>query len=243
MFATDGRHRPTGVTARSLAVLCLALSLGATAQQPSREQEQIRRLRQQLQQLQQELSTAQQAAQSAKADADQRANAAKSEATRAKRSVSSSAARIQELETELQQLRTEQSALQSRQTLLTAELERDRSALAQVRAELGGGSMRLARREGELEALQARFRSQNAALDLCSRNNQALRASSLELLQRWQRMDWRDAIAAKEPFVQTERVRVENLVQGYEEQIDRASLVVPPAAPVSTTPPAAGPRP
>lgn len=243
MFATDGRHRPTGVTARSLAVLCLAVSLGATAQQPSREQEQIRRLRQQLQQLQQELSTAQQAAQSGKADADRRASAAQSEATRAKRSASSSVARIQELEAELKSLRTEQAALQSRQAALTSELERGRTALAQVRAEFGSGSMRLARREGELEALQARFGLQNAALALCSRNNQALRASSLELLQRWQRMDWRDALAAKEPFVQTERVRVENLVQGYEEQIDRASLVVPPAAPAPANLPAAGPRP
>jgi hypothetical protein len=36
-------------------------------------------------------------------------------------------------------------------------------------------------------------------------------------------------MAAKEPFVQGERVRIENLVQGYEEQIDRASLVAPTA--------------
>jgi chromosome segregation ATPase len=243
MFATDGRHRPKSVTARLLAVLGLAVTLGATAQQPSREQEQIRRLRQQLQQLQQELSTAQQAAQSAKADADQRAGVAKAEATRAKRSASSSVARVQELEAELKSLRTEQAALQSREAELRSELERDRTALAQVRAEFSSGGMRLARREGELEALQARFRSQNAALDLCARNNQTLRASSLELLQRWQRMDWRDALAAKEAFAQTERVRVENLVQGYEEQIDRASLVVPPAAAAPATLPAAGPRP
>ncbi len=135
-----------------------------------------------------------------------------------------------ELEARLLSLGTEHEALQARATTLGAELERDRAALAQLRAQAGAESLRLQRRDDELVALQARFGAQNGALDLCSRHNQALREVSLELLQRWQRVDWRDALAAKEPFVQTERVRIENLVQGYEEQIDRASLAPRPAA-------------
>jgi chromosome segregation ATPase len=134
-----------------------------------------------------------------------------------------------ELETRLQTLGTEHEALQGRAATLSTELERDRAALAQARSQAGAEGLRVQRREAELETLQARFRTHNAALLQCSRHNQSLREVSLELLQRWQRMDWRDAMAAKEPFVQGERVRIENLVQGYEEQIDRASLVAPTA--------------
>lgn len=228
-----------GWRAGPLLALGLTLCLAAQAQQPSREQEQIRRLRQQVQQLQQELAAAQQGAQSARADAERRASAAGAEAARARRTATGSAARIAELEAGLQTLQADHQALQGRQTALQADLERDRAELARVRAEFGGSSLRLVRREGELEALQARFRTQNAALELCSRHNQTLRTVSLDLLQRWQRMDWRDALAGKEPFFQTERVRIENLVQGYEEQIDRASLVVPPPGAASAA--AAGP--
>ncbi len=202
----------------------LIVALAAVAQQPSREQEQIRRLRQQVQQLQADLASAQQSAQAARAEADKRAGAAQAEASRARRSAGTSAARVQELEQRLQAVSTERDGLQTQLTASQAEVERLRPALAQARAQSGADTLRVQRRETELEGLQQRFARQNAALDLCSRHNQSLRSVSLDLLGRWQRMDWRDALASKEPFVQTERVRIENLVQGYEEQIDRASL-------------------
>jgi chromosome segregation ATPase len=187
-------------------------------------------LRQQVQQLQQELAAAQQGTQAARAEADQRTASAQAEASRARRSASGTAQRVKELEAELDTLRSEQSAQQARQAELTQQLERAQGQLRSTRNELGARDLRLSRRESELESLEARFRSQNGALDLCTRHNQTLRGVSLDLLGRWQRMDWRDALAAKEPFVQTERVRIENLVQGYEEQIDRATLARPAAA-------------
>ena len=228
---TSGRCTPRRALQALSASLALALALPALAQQaPSREQEQIRRLRQQTQQLQQELAAAQQSAQAARAEAEQRAASAQAEASRARRSASGAAERVKELEAELDTLRSAQASQQARQAELTLALEGAQGELRTTRNELGARSLRLTRREGELEALEARFRGQNAALDLCTRHNQTLRSVSLDLLGRWQRMDWRDALAAKEPFVQTERVRIENLVQGYEEQIDRATLARPAAA-------------
>ncbi len=217
----------------------LVLSLGVAAQQPSREQEQIRRLRQQVQQLQAELATSQQAAQAARADADKRAGQAQAEAQRARRSASGSAERLKELDERVQALTGERDALQGQLTAAQGELESTRTALARARAQSGADTLRVERREAELATLQQRFTGQNTALELCARHNQALRTVSLELLDRWQRTDWRDVVAAREPFVQSARVRIENLVQGYEEQIDRASLATPSAgsAGAAATPP------
>jgi chromosome segregation ATPase len=228
VFVTDHPARRGDIvrTAVLLALLVPALALAQSA--PSREQEQIRRLRQQLQQLQQELATARQAEAAARIDATRRIGEAEAAARRAQRGVTGTRGRITELEAELAALRERGTATEAQLLQRTGERDEARQALAQARDELGRRAQRLAEGERGAAELLARHRAQNAALELCSRHNQSLKAVSLELLDRWQRHDWRDVVAAKEPFVQGRRVQIENLVQGYEDRIDAAQLPARP---------------
>lgn len=208
------------------------LAAGVMAQQaPSREEEQIRRLRLQLQQLQQEIATARQADGTARAEAEQRVSDARAQAARAQRDQRAQAERIAALEAELVAERAAAGAARTAVAARQAELAGAQQALAAARAELGQRAEGLREAERRGAEVMARFREQNTALDLCTRNNQALRTLSLELLERWQRHDWRDVLAAREPFVQSHRVTIENLVQGYEDRIERAWLVPAPTPP------------
>ena len=212
----------------ALVLTLLSISIQSHAQQaPSRDQEQIRRLRQQVQQLQQaqqEATLQQQALQKARSEADQRTAKAQGEAARVRSTVKASNERVSELQTELGSLRTAHNELQAREARLVADLAQARGSLSQVRADLAERVARLQQQDNSLADLDRRGRQVTDALALCSRNNQALRSVGLELLDRWQRHDWRDFAGAKEPFLQLKRVEIENLVQGYEERIDKASL-------------------
>lgn len=212
-----------------LLVVAATLAGSALAQQaPSREQEQIRRLRQQLQQLQQELAGARQAEAAARVEAARQIAEVQAEAARARRGGRAQAERITVLQAELTAQREVAGATAATLARRDEELGAVRQSLAAARAEIARRAEAL--REGErLSAeLLVRFREQNAALELCTRNNQELRQVSLDLLERWRRHDWRDVLAAREPFVQSRRVAIENLVQDYEDRIERAWLA--PAA-------------
>jgi chromosome segregation ATPase len=224
MCATSRVHRAAVVLLTALLLPGLALAQSA----PSREQEQIRRLRQQLQQLQQELATARQGEAAVRTESAQRLAAAQAAARRAQRGSAETTQRLAELETQLASQR-EAAELADRQLAQrTAERDEARQGLAQARDELARRAQRLADGERSATDLQARFRAQNAALDLCTRHNKSLQTVALELLDRWQRHDWRDALLAKEPLVQARRVEIENLVQGYEDRIDAALLPAKP---------------
>lgn len=223
--------RPTSPPRTAVAVLACALlvPLLALAQSaPTREQEQIRRLRQQLQQLQQELATARQGEAGARTESAQRLATAEAAARRAQRGAAGTAQRVAELEAELTGLRDTAADTDKQLQLRTAERDEARQGLAQARDELTRRAQRLAEGERNSTDLLVRFRTQNAALDLCSRHNKTLQAVSMELLGRWARHDWRDALLTKEPLVQARRVEIENLVQGYEDRIDAALLPARP---------------
>ncbi len=229
MCATSMRLTSPPRAAVALLACALLMPLLALAQSaPSREQEQIRRLRQQLQQLQQELATARQGEAGARIESANRVAAAEAAARRAQRGAAGTAQRVAELETELTSLRDKAADGDKQLLQRTAERDDARQGLAQAREELSRRTQRLAEGERSAADLLARFRTQNAALDLCSRHNKTLQAVSMELLGRWARHDWRDALLTKEPLVQARRVEIENLVQGYEDRIDAALLPARP---------------
>jgi chromosome segregation ATPase len=226
MFAIEPRPwKPRCWRAALVLAVSGALIGAALAQQaPSREEEQIRRLRQQLQQLQQEVAAARQAEGTARAEAAQQVSEAQAEAARARSGTRAQAERIAALEAELATQRMAASSTATALARSEGELATARQSLEVARIELERRAAGLRDAERSGGELLARFRQQNAALDLCTRNNQALRTLSLELLDRWQRHDWRDVLAAREPFIQSRRVTIENLVQGYEDRIERAWL-------------------
>lgn len=222
MCATRWQRVTRALAAGLLPALLPALVSAQSA--PSREQEQIRRLRQQVQQLQQELAASRQAEAAARSDLTRRVGDAEAAARRAQRSAAGNSQRVAELEAEGASLRDAVSAAQAQLGQRTTERDEARQGLAQAREELGRRAQRMSEGERSAADLLARYRSQNAALDLCARHNRSLQAVSMELLDRWQRHDWRDVLVAREPLVQSRRVEIENLVQGYEDRIDAALL-------------------
>jgi chromosome segregation ATPase len=213
-----------------LAMLLLAGSVLAQ-QAPSREQEQIRRLRLQVQQLQQAQQARQQAdAQAldqarAEAAALQQQLAAAQAALRGVRgnldSQTRSAAEAQRL---LDAQRQEREALDARLAAQAQTLQTTQQALDQQRQALADHQRRLAQRESALADLQARHASQARGLQTCATNNAALHALGHELLQRWVDKTVAEVLAQSEPFVQTRRVALENLVDGYRDKLDAQAL-------------------
>jgi len=207
-------------------------------QTPSREQEQLRRLRQQLQQLQQQQTTDQEAAR--RATAEQTAAQAKLLSTQGehKRLRAALAAQTQataEAQQALAALRTELEALRQASEAQRADLASSQQALAQLRAENAQLQRNVANRLATHADLDARHRSQAQGLQTCMANNQALHALGLELLQRYADKGLTEVLAHNEPFLQTRRVALDNLVQGYQDKLDQQALKAPAPAASSST--------
>ena len=227
-----------------VAAVCLlaALALPAGAQSNTREQEQVRRLRQQVQQLQQQqaaqqqqqLAVQQQAAQIAAAQATQAktaldaAQAAQVELRRANASQARGAA---EARNEIEQVRTSGAALQARLDQTQAELQEGKRSLVQSRSEGADTARRLAARETQLGELAERHVRQAQGLQQCIVNNQALRDLGGDLMQRYADKSVADVLAQNEPFLQTRRVALENLLQGYQDKLDQLALKAAATAP------------
>jgi len=218
-----------------LAALLYGLALiPASAQQASREQEQVRRLRLQVQQLQQNQAT--------ERDNAQRAAAATTTATRA-RDVAAA-----ERDTARAQLRRARSAIadeEARYASLQQTLDAQMRAatvlqtrLEQQQAQLTAGTKRaeelragtltlqqgLQTREAAMIDLQTRHIRQGDGLRICIANNQALRDVGHELLQRYANKTVADVLAQNEPFLQFQRVKLENLLQDYQEKLDQKAV-------------------
>jgi chromosome segregation ATPase len=212
------------------------LALPAAAQSNTREQEQIRRLRQQVQQLQQEQAAQQQATQSATAQATQAKTtleAAQAELRRVKASQASQAQGATEAQKEIEQLRAAGAALQARLDQTQTQLQDGTRSLTQTRTEGAETARKLAFRETQLGELAERHVRQAQGLQQCIVNNQALRDLGSELMQRYADKGVADVLAYNEPFLQTRRVALENLLQGYQDKLDQLALKAAAATPVS----------
>jgi chromosome segregation ATPase len=222
-----------------LAALLLAGS--ALAQPaPSREQEQIRRLRLQVQQLQQAQSSqaaasalALQQAQAGQAALQQQLAAAQPELRRLRARQADQALALAEGAQALQALqaqRQERAALDARLAGQASELTAAQQELAQQKKALQD-ALRLAdQRALALADLQARHGSQAQGLQACLASNQALHGLGLDLLQRYADKTVAEVLAENEPFVQTRRVALENLMQGYRDKLDAQALRTLPEA-------------
>lgn len=212
--------RSTAFLAVPLLLLCLHFSAGAQ-QAPSREQEQIRRLRQQVQQLQQEQANAVEQSRKAAAEKQQVEQKAREERAvleqKLKSSQSKVSSQVAELEKKLQAAQAELTALQSR----LSETQRQSSTeLAQARE-------RLALRDKAYTQLETTNKQQASQLQAVTRNNNALYNLGLELLERYQKKGVAEAAADSEPFLQLKRVQLENLVQDYEDKLEKERVSGP----------------
>ncbi len=232
-----------------LAVLAAlpALIPPAGAQSNAREQEQVRRLRQQVQQLQQEQATQQQAAQSAAtaqvAQAAQTKIALDAAQAEVRRLRASQAKGATEAQKEIEQQRAVGAALQARLDQVQTELQEGRRSLTQSRSEGADAARKLAVRETQLGELTERHVRQAQGLQQCIVNNQALRDLGSELMQRYADKGVAEVLGHNEPFLQTRRVALENLLQGYQDKLDQLVLKAAAAAPGTSpaTPPVEAP--
>jgi len=214
-------------------LLLLAAVPAAFAQQaPSREQELIRRLRQQVQQLQQAQAEQQQAAIRAGAELatlQKRFDALQADAGRLRGAAASQTRSAAELTSERDALTAANGALQARLDEAKTELEQRAKAQEQLRAELAQGRALLDTRAATFGDLQARHQRQAQGLQACIDNNARLHALGLELLDRYERKGVGELLHTQEPLLQFGRVRLENLLQGYREQLDQSALKPAPS--------------
>ncbi len=113
----------------------------------------------------------------------------------------------------------EHAALKATNTAQADELARTSDELAKSKATGEAAAALAASKESE----RARLEAANAVLQktLADREAQniALFKTGNEILTRYEKFTLGEALAAKEPFVGTTRVRLENLVQGYQDKL------------------------
>ena len=233
MCASDGTFgraldgTPSRVWRSTFAALLIVAVSTVQAQSNTREQEQLRRLRQQVQQLQQDQAAQQTAVARAgteKAALKTQLDAAQAELKRARGQASSQAQDAQGLQKEIDAARVERTALQARLDQLQTEFQDGTRNLAQARTDGGELKRKLGFRETQLAELADRHVRQAQGLQQCIDNNKALRDLGAELMQRYADKGIAEVMAHKEPFLQTRRVALENLLQGYQDKLDLLAL-------------------
>jgi chromosome segregation ATPase len=230
MFASD---QPMPSLIRGLIALSLALSSAVVCAQADKEAEQLKRLKLQMRQVQQQ----QQESQEAQAKADQARlqaeNALKAQdadlqkertaAAGASRKAVALARELETLKSELARVKTEAAELLALSTQQKAQLVADKAALDKASA---------------TESRSSKERAQlDADLQQCVTHNAELANTGLELLSRYERKGVAEVLSAQEPFVQTGRVKLENLKAEYTRRV-QALRLKPKATQATQTSPA-----
>lgn len=232
MCASDLSLRPRKGWARLLAIVSLAASAAVAQAQTDKDAEQVKRLRLQVRQVQQQ----QQQAQEAQAKADQ----ARQQAEQA----------LQAQSSDLTAQRAQTGAASRRAAGLSKELDALKAEHAQTLSELAAlkQQLQVSRQAHEASTLREGRLTQagqqlSAQLQRCGSDNAALADLGLDILQRYENKGVAEVLSANEPFVQTGRVKLENLKADYLRRIDAARFKSPATgskAEADTMPPAAG---
>ncbi|RRK00933.1 phage major capsid protein [Opitutaceae bacterium TAV3] len=181
------------------------------------------------------------------------------------RSAQSESAALQVTNTELEK---ERDALKKQTAALAGQGEKDRAAAAKEIAGLKAAIVSQEEKAAQLSEDLARWKTSSqqaatladskeqarAALALrltgferaladCETRNIALIKIGNEILDRLEKFGLGDAIRAREPFIGTKRVEIQNLVQNYADKImDQKYQPPPPPPPQSTTTASSAPR-
>lgn len=217
MFASEWSWRGRLVARFGLALLVAGLSVGAVNAQSDKDADQLKRLRLQLRQLQQNS----QASQEAQAQAEQAR-------ARAEQSLSSQAEDLQRQRSAASAASRRAGALQKELAELKAQHQQTLAALATSEEQLKAlqGSSRAAHLTAQTTeaGLRARSEQLSAQLERCTSHNTELVSLGQELWERYENKGVAEVLGAAEPFVQTARVRLENLKAEYEKRIMKSSM-------------------
>lgn len=214
MCASDFRR----MGARCLmAALVLVLGMGQAAAQADKDGEQVKRLRLQLRQVQQQQQAAQEAqaqADQARAKAEQEAKAQESDLKRERANAGSASRRAAALAKELEALKAEHSRV-------TGELATTADQLKALQASSRKAQEVAVANETDLRTRRDQLTQQ---LDQCSAHNTELAEVGEALISRYENKGIADVLSEREPFIQTSRVRLENLKAEYGRRIANARV-------------------
>ncbi len=221
MFASD---HPMPRLVRSLIAVTLSVASAMAFAQSDKEAEQLKRLKlqmRQIQQQQQESQEAQAKADQARQQAEQALKANEADLQKERSAASGASRKAAALAKELE-------ALKAEHTRVTTELAEAMAMNTQQKAQLAAAKTALeAASATEARSLQARTQL-DAELQQCATHNADLASTGLELLNRYENKGVGDILSVNEPFVQTGRVKLENLKAEYTRRIKAAQLKVVP---------------
>jgi len=188
----------------------------AWAASESREKQMLRRMQQQVQQLDQARAQAEQEKATALADKDTlereveklRSSSAAAKRERAARS---------RLEGELKAAQSELDALKTK----LADTEKQ---LADSAAQQRATAQTLAQVESAKKHTEGELAGKLHKLQVCQAHNGQLYAIGREMMQKYRDKSCQDALAQAEPFIGLKKVEVENLLETWRDQADRARL-------------------
>lgn len=221
MFASERRHLPL------LAAILMMLSGAASAQSSDRDQEQIKRLRLQIRQLQQQHDAALQEAQAGASrqqlSAEQAVKAARAEASGQQAALGAAQKRSTGLAAELKSSHDDNARLKEQLAQLQGQLDETRQAAQQAQSSHHQLQSAWQVRQEALAQQQAQCRAHNAELY----------GLGTDLLRRYENKGMAEVLATREPFVQTARVKLENLRAEYQDRLDAARVKAPSSTPVT----------
>lgn len=214
MFASD---QPMALLFRGLIAMSLSVSSAMVCAQADKEAEQLKRLKLQMRQVQQQQQEAQAKADQARQQAEQALKVQSSDLQK-ERTVAAGASRkaavlAKELETlkaEHARVKAEVAELLTLSTQQKAQLVADKAALDKAGATEASSQKERAQLDGQLQQ--------------CVMHNAELANTGLELLSRYEGKGVAEVLSAQEPFVQTGRVRLENLKAEYTRRVQAFRL-------------------
>lgn len=106
------------------------------------------------------------------------------------------------------------------------EVEKLRAEAADLRARLDRQEVVADNARGQLQQAREQIRLKDELLMLGRQRNAELLALGREILARYRSKGLGDVVIGSEPFVQASRVRLENLVQDYEDKLRAAGFTV-----------------
>lgn len=218
MCASDFSLTRRSAWATRLASLALVFMATLAHAQADKDAEQLKRLRLQLRQMQQQ----QQQAQEAQAQADRARQ-------QAEQSLQSQAAELASQRANAASASRRSSALGKELDALKAEHERTKSELAALKQQQQASGLALEASSAREARLTQAAQGLSNQLQRCATDNAALADLGLDILQRYENKGMAEVLSANEPFVQTGRVKLENLKADYQRRIDAARFKLPTA--------------
>lgn len=202
---------------RSLVASALVFGTWVAHAQSDKDAEQVKRLRLQMRQVQQQQQLAQE--EQAKADqarqkAEQALKAQEADLSKQRSQAASASQRASALGKELDALKSEHAKVQ-------AELA---SINAQHQALVAASKAAQATSADRESKLLAQGKDLSGKLDRCVSDNAELADMGLSLLKRYEDKGIAEVLASNEPFVQTGRVKLENLKADYARRIEAARV-------------------